>query len=737
MTQLCVGGNARQKINLKIQTVKMSRVAIMETVFKQCLKRYSMGAFGALLCLPLLTFASDDTPGPHDALQALLGALEQETKIATRTKMNIDFVPGMVSILYGKDMVDRGVLDVGEALSLVPGIETIISNDGTMQVLVRGVGSVFSSGKIKMLLNGVAFNATMSAASTALSIPTEQIERIEVIRGPGSTIYGEFAYSGVLNIVTRKKQNQVFARYGNLGRKTIGGILTRGKPGEDWHASLSFSGANDEGGVKSGPDVLRVFPVPGVTQAPGETNEKEIDRSLILHTEFKAFDLSAQWVKVDRGDYFGLAQALPGTGQNIVRRVNMLVVDAGWKFTIGKDLMGRLRAGWQDYKLGSINLHRIYPPGFFVPGGTPADFPQGVFASPNYKERKYHVGLELNYAGVERHEILFGVDWSRTKQGETYAQRNYDPLTFSPVPLGKFTGSGNWLEEGLQRRIWAVFVQDQFSVDNKLTLTTGVRFDNYDDVGGATSPRVAAVYQLSEKQTLKVQYARAFRPPTFLETSTKNNPIVSGSPNIQSETIDNYELGYIFNDGLSIGRATLFYAELHDLIIIDTGTIPKKYINKGEVHVLGTELEYVRKFGQKLKLDGNATFQKTVDKGDESSVMDVANVLGNLGIAYRLNRQYSIVGQYRYVGRRLRAQGDPRGHLDGYQTVNLTLTAKRLFGGAMLENVTLRAGVKNIFDKKIVYPATLTNFGGSVIPSYPQDYPRPGREYWLQMDARF
>jgi len=288
----------------------------MKTVFKECLKRYSVGVFSALLFFPLLLSANDEAPGSHDALQALLGALEQETKIATRTKMNIDFVPGMVSVLYGEDLVDRGVQDAGEALSLVPGIETTISNDGTMQVLVRGVGSVFSSGKIKMLMNGVAFNATMSAASTALSIPAEQIERIEVIRGPGSTIYGEFAYSGVVNIVTRKKQDQVFARYGNSGRKMIGGVLTRGKPGEDWYTSLSFSGANDEGGVKTGPDVLRFFPVPGVTQAPGETNEKEIDRNLILHTKFRAFDFSAQWAKVDRGDYFGLAQALPGAGQN-------------------------------------------------------------------------------------------------------------------------------------------------------------------------------------------------------------------------------------------------------------------------------------------------------------------------------------------------------------------------------------------------------------------------------------
>ena len=109
-----------------------------------------------------------------DLLQALFGALEQETQIATRTKMNIDYVPGMVSVLYGKDLVDRGVCDAGEALALIPGIELSISSDGTMLVFVRGIGSVFASGKIKVMLNGVEFNSPLSVASTALSFPTEQ-----------------------------------------------------------------------------------------------------------------------------------------------------------------------------------------------------------------------------------------------------------------------------------------------------------------------------------------------------------------------------------------------------------------------------------------------------------------------------------------------------------------------------------------------------------------------------------
>ena len=712
----------------------------MKDIIRERLRSCSATVLGVVLCCPLLVTAAEEMAAADDALQALLGALEQETKIATRTKMNIDFVPGMVSVLYGEDLLKRGVRDAGEALSLVPGIEQSISSDGTTLVFVRGIGSVFASGKIKVMLNGVAFNSTLSVATTALTIPTEQIERIELIRGPGSTIYGEFAYSGVVNVITRKEENQIFTRVTDLGQNTLGGVLTHGQPGEDWYTSLSFSGTNIKGdAVESGPDVLRNYPIPNVTRAPGETNEKEEDRALILHTDYQDFDLSLQWSQVKSGDHFGINNALPGDGQSLIRDVSMLALDLGWDFSVSESLSGRARMGWLDYKLDS-GLHQLFPPGFTQPGfppGPATTFFNGMLASPNHEERQHHVGVELNFTGIDKHDILLGMDWYRTQQGDVFAVRNYNAQTLAPEPLTKRTGADNWLEEDLERRLWAIFIQDQFAVNDHLTLTAGVRFDSYDDVGDATSPRIAAVYQLSEKQILKAQFARAFRPPTFLETSTKNNPVVSGNPDIESEFIDTYELGYIYNDGITIGRVTAFYTDLHDLIVVDTSVLPPVYINSGELHVMGVELEYSRKLGRDLKFDGNLTFTEAENEELEKRVPDVASVLFNGGLIYRLSPQYNVAGQYRYVGKRNRAPNDPREDLAAYQTLDVTVTAKDLFGGNVLRNLAVRGGVKNIFDADVVYPASLTNFGGSIIPSYPEDYPRPGREYWLQMDVHF
>ena len=178
--------------------------------------------------------------GQTDAvLQELIQLLDQETELATKSKMNVDFVPGIISVLHGKDMLARGVENVYQALGLIPGIEISRSNDGQPQILVRGIGKSFFSSKVKFLLNNTPFNATLGAATTLLILPMEQVERIEVIRGPGSAIYGEYASVGVINIITRKDDTALFVRANDLKKRTYGGMYSQQLPDKN----LSFNSA--------------------------------------------------------------------------------------------------------------------------------------------------------------------------------------------------------------------------------------------------------------------------------------------------------------------------------------------------------------------------------------------------------------------------------------------------------------------------------------------------------------
>ena len=120
---------------------------------------------------------------------------------------------------------------------------------------------------------------------------------------------------------------------------------------------------------------------------------------------------------------------------------------------------------------------------------------------------------------------------------------------------------------------------------------------------------------------------------------------MSGNPDIESERMTTYELAYIFNDEVNRLRATLYYADLHDLIVIDSGS--NMYVNQGEAHTRGMELEYIRAFSQQLKIDASVSYMHPWNKTSNEMIADVAMMTGNIGVMYRPQKNYSVSAQYR------------------------------------------------------------------------------------------
>ena len=669
------------------------------------------------------------------ALEDLLKVLEQETEIATKSKLNIDFVPGMVSVLHGKDLLARGIRTVYEALALIPGIELSTANDGQYQVVVRGVGKTYSSGKVKFLLNGVSFNSTLNATTTALVIPIDLVDRIEVIRGPGSAIYGEFASVGVVNVITNKKITNVFSRYSDAERYTLGGQYAGGI-GESLSLAANFAYEENKGGnVQAGEDILASSPDPkfqNISNSPGPVNDKEENKVFSLNLAYHQYQLTWQLVERAFGDYFGAANALPVAEQNAQRDTSMQNVELSNKWMRDETWQSNVKVGWLHFDIKSTQL-ALFPKGFSLtyPDGANGNFSdEGVLGAPNYSEDKYYAGVDFSFKGLDKHNVLLGADYSRTYQGDTDSGRNYyvdsnGRLIY--IPNGNYTGDKNWMVENLSRRVFAMYMQDQYSIASQWMLTAGLRWDDYDDIGSDITPRLAAVYQLSDKQILKAQYARSFRPPTFLEQYAKNNPVVSGNPDLKSEHLENVELGYVYNDGLTISRVTAFYYELNDLIAINTGT--RLYENVGNVLVRGVELELVKQLWRKVKIDGNLSYTHADDVSGRQ-IYGVAEFTGNVGLIYQIMTDLNFNAQYRYIGDRARQSGDDREELEGYGLCDITLSKENF----LVDGITVRAGVKNLFDEKVVYPSFLVKAPeGNTRPAYGDDYPQTGREFVIQL----
>lgn len=672
---------------------------------------------------------------PVDAGMAeLVSALARETQVATHTRLNIDYVPGMVSVLHGRDLLAQGIRTVYDALALVPGVELSRAQDGMPQVIVRGIGKTYSSGKIKVLLNGIAFNMTLQGSTLPLMLPIELVQRIEMIRGPGSAIYGEFASVGVVNIITREDHTRLFAARSNQQRQAAGGqyhwVASQGE------VTLSLADDYSHGGqVNSGPDRLQSVPsLAPLSESPGLVNTAE-RRSYIGFSGRQAdYRLQGHWLRYAVGDFFGVANALSGSNDQLLRDLNNLAVQVERDFSPRQDSRFYYAVGYQRAGLNS-EQHQLFPPGF--PTQNNGRFDTGVFGAPFYQEDKYTTNAKYIYTGVKDHQLLTGAEYSQLRQGETYAIRNYkfENGILLPQPNARYSGADNWLSEGRRRELTAWYLQDQYELTEKLSVITGLRFDYYNDIGGDMTPRLATVYQVSNHRTVKLQFAQSFRPPTFLEMYSKNNAVVVGNPDLKSERLNSVEMAYTYNDSLVSGRLSTYFQHFTDLIMVDNaGSGAVHYANAEEITARGIELEFQRKINYIARWDLAFSFVDADSRSGED-LPGVANFLINAGILYSPVTNWDLSLHYRLISDRPRERDDPRAALNGYQVVDISLSRYPL----LVSGLRFRLSVFNLFDAAVAFPAGMSTLGasGNSLPAYPGDYPQLGRELSLSVEYLF
>jgi iron complex outermembrane receptor protein len=258
-----------------------------------------------------------------------------------------------------------------------------------------------------------------------------------------------------------------------------------------------------------------------------------------------------------------------------------------------------------------------------------------------------------------------------------------------------------------------------------MTLTAGLRYDRYDDEEYAYSritPRIAGVFRAADRHIFKIQYAEAFRPPSFTEMYSRNNPSISGNPGLDFESIKTCEAEYIYRAGQFIGKLTVFYSEIDNLIysIKDIAT------NFGSAKSKGAEAEVNWKIADSLAFNANLSYTAAQDDLTGTDFKNSPNWLSNAGLIWQPQTDWTAALNYRHAGKRNRGANDPRCEsLDGYDALNLTLSKNNLF----YKGTTLRCGVKNLFDADILYPANYFD--------YKEDYPQTGREWWIQMSYEF
>ncbi len=651
----------------------------------------------------------------------LFTLLEQESELATKSKKNIDYLPGLITVLQQSELKRFGFQNVKEALEMVPGI-----GFSTKGLIVRGIGNAYISGKTKIMLNGVGFNdTTTSSALSILKLPIETVERIEVIRGPGSALYGEYAYSGVINIVTRKEANALFAGYRDFGHGHDGhhaGVSAFYKDTDLSMHLIATDAASDGPYTDIKTDILyEQYPIYiPVSNAPGSAELLNSERFYLFDLTYKGFSLSAYSVNAAEGEGFGEADALPVDDGEENIRTTRKTYEARQRIELDETTEIKVKAGLLVSELRLRDFY-IYPKGF----NFPFIHSDGVIAGLYTKEEKKYGAVELGIEAFPGHKILFGAESSHSQIVDSYIERNIDDVTYQSLgSVQRFSGEYGPVGGHPARTLRSLYAQDEWSATEKATITLGVRYDDYDDIGTNYSPRVAAVYEMNPVHLVKIQYAQAFRPPNYQELYMRNNPFVKGDETLQAETVDTAEAAYIFNNQEEIVRIGLYRSVLRNLIgLKKQNDFFGTYTDKGVAVVQGAEAEFEKRYFEDTTIRGHISYLHA--KNDINTIDRYAALSGSAGISKRLYRNLGAALLYRYTGTRQRQSGDTRSEMAAEHRLDLTLFSDH----TIIKDVNIKAGIKNLLDASAAYPAP--------VQTYKDDYPTAGRNYWLKAEYRF
>lgn len=632
------------------------------------------------------------------------------TDIATKTMMNVDLTPGMVTVLIGKDLERRGVRNLVEALELVPGfLHSYLGRS------MRGIGDWLFTSKIKYLINGKPYNRAITGDILPEFFPVEMIDRIEIIRGPGSVLYGKWAYTGVVNIVTHKDLTRLYSYVATFDTFKGGGSFSLSDSEKDYNLSLNFNiNKNNPSGVELGPDLLHGTHLEAISQAPGPVNDRMKNIYGDVKFNYKGLYLSSYWVYNSSGSFYGLTGMLPEFDDLRHYDERIGLVEAGYENEFIDFLKSKVYIGYREQSGGWTDL-QLMPP-------SPV-YPDGMTMTNRNRIEHYYGGLEFLWEGWEDHKLLIAMESEiiTSKDKDIWHIIPYDPVTLEPVSEPtKFTGDKNWLYEDFNRNIFSLVMEDQYAVTERLTLTGGMRYDKYNDIGGTLTSRFSAVFQVNNNHILKTQYAKAFRPPTFVEMYMQNTEL-RGDQSNDSEVVHTYEFEYLYTRNRFNSKLTLFFSEYKDLL----GIADPYYSNVGDGLSKGAEFEVVWNMFKPLTLDANLSYVDTREDTTYGEIPGAATWLGNVTLKYNPIKDFYLNLYNRYVGERARAATDPRTPLEEYNTFDITLSVDNL----LTKGFNIDAGCDNLFDEEVRYPDTLGGFK--------EDFLQMDRQLWVRLSYVF
>jgi len=593
-----------------------------------------MGAFSAALgCAFVIHGACADSPPDTSNLNG--DALNPVVVTATRTAQPLDKTGSAMSVISGTDIETQQQSFVSDVLAQTPGL-SIARNGGpgqTASLFIRGA----EAGESLLLVDGIRISDPSAPDGAAVlgDLLVNNISRIEVLRGPQSTLYGSDAIGGVVNVLTQRGGTQPFqgtleGEGGTYGTYRLNGAA-HGTVG-----SLDYGGAVNYYDTRG---ISAACACDGNTEPDGYRNFGATANLRFHASDTLSIDLRGFYTK-SHTDIDGFPPPDFNFMDDPEFGRNRLL--AGYAAVTDSLLDGRVTQ--RVALVASDSDRRFYgvfgdaPPFAFSPE-------RNFFAQGGATRAEYQGVIE---AGANN-EVTYGAE---TQLSTIQTASIFD---LSPTPT---TG---------RDRLTGYYGQWQSTIARTLTLTGGLRYDDDREFGGHTSYKLAAAWRLGDNTLLRANYGNGYKAPTlYQQFSAFSNPFAP----LQPEKADGWEVGFDqdFLDKRVRASVTYFNRNEHDLIDFDDcfpnfdagcTTRPQGYyFNIDHVHVHGVEAGLVAHPATGWSAWLNYTNLRAIDELSSLNLARRPHITANAGLTWSSQGGSSLGASYGYTGARFDDAGN-------------------------------------------------------------------------------
>ena len=628
-----------------------------------------------------------------DDVQSVFSASKYEQKVTE--------APARINIVTAKEIESYGYQNLADILRSVPGFYTSYDRNYSYTG-VRGFGIPGDyDTRILTLVDGHRVNENVYDSISTMRgfvLDVDLIERVEVVRGPASSLYGSNAFFGVVNVITKSGRDiqgtEISAAGGSYesyqGRISYGDKFSNG-------LEMLLSGTYYE---SAGQHQLYYpeFDDPATNNGIAVDADDRIVPSFFAKLSHGGFTLTGAYAEVEKGvptapyeTVFNDSRTRTWDERSYLDLSYQGFLDSG------ADISGRIF--YDHYNYSGDWVYDYSDAGDFSDLNLFSDDAQGEW---------WGAQAQISQTLFEHHRFTLGAEYRNSVKQE---MSEYDDFEV-------------YLDSSTDNYTWGVFLQDEFQIKSNLILNLGVRYDDFDSLGSTVNPRAALIWSPLQDTTLKLLYGSAYRAPNAYELYYHDGGISQKAANtLESETIDSYE--FIVEQRLYSSMnlvASLYRNEIENLITLDTDPADDLlvFVNQGDAKATGAELELYGIWSDGWSGSVSYTYQDAEDAMGVWLVNSPRNVAKLNVIAPLLSKLIA--------GLEVQYQSE-RKTITGNETSSIVVTNLTLLNQDSIDGLQASISVYNLFDE------TYSNPGSE---EHTQDQiEQNGRRFWLKLDYTF